>query len=234
MKKIAFILLSLVLVGCGTYVTKEEFAPNMYKDHPQTIVVLPPMNKSTSAEAKEYYTTTIAEPLTQSGYYVYPLEVVNDVLKQEGLYDTETMLAVPPQKFREFFGADAVLYLTILEWNTSYMITSGSVTVKVAYELKSTSTGDVIWFYDDAVTVNTSGDSGNLGGWAGLLAKAITTAIKTAATDYVPIAKEANEKILLAIPFGKYHKQYNADMKIKVEKKKALKPEEENQKKNPS
>ncbi len=234
MKKIAFILISLSFVGCGTYVTKEEFAPEMYKDHPQTIVVLPPINKSTSAEAKEYYSTTIAEPLTQSGYYVYPMEVVNDVLQQEGLYDTETMLSVPPQKFREFFGADAVLYLTILQWNTSYMITSGSVTVKVAYELKSTHTGDAIWFYDDAVTINTSGNSGNTGGWAGLLAQVITTAITTAVTDYVPIARQANEKILLAIPFGKYHKQYNADMKSKIEKKKSLKPVEEESPKGPS
>jgi hypothetical protein len=231
MKKLVCLILSLSVFGCGTYVTKDEFAPKMYEEHPVTIVVLPPINKSTAADAKEYYATTIAEPLTQSGYYVFPMEVVNDVLQQEGLYDTETMLAVPPQKFREFFGADAVLYLTILQWNTSYMITSGSVTVQVAYELKSTQTGEVLWFYDEAITINTTGDSGNMGGWAGLLAQVITTAIKTAATDYVPIAKQANEKILLAIPFGKYHSKYNADMKDKVEKKKALGQTEEEAKK---
>jgi hypothetical protein len=234
MRTMVSMILVFSFVGCGTYVTKEEFAPKMYEQHPQTIVVLPPMNKSTSAEAKEFYATTIAEPLTQSGYYVYPMEVVYDVLQQEGLYDTETMLTVPPQKFHEFFGADAVLYLTILEWNTSYMITSGSVTVKVAYELKSAYTGDVLWFYDDAVTINTTGDSGNMGGLAGLLAQVITTAIKTASTDYLPVARQANEKILTAIPFGKYHKQYKDDMKVKVEKKEALEPAEEKPKKDPS
>jgi hypothetical protein len=227
MKTLTCVILSISLIGCGTYVTKQEFAPKMYDDHPLTIIILPPINKSTAADAKEYYVTTVAEPLTQRGYYVYPTEVVNDILQQEGLYDTETMLAMPPQKFREFFGADAVLYLTILEWNTSYMITSGSVTVKVAYELKSTRSGEVLWFYDDEVSVNTSGDSGNIGGWAGLLTKVITTAVKTAATDYVPIAREANEKILLAIPFGKYHNQYNADMSDKIQLKKAFNQKQE-------
>jgi hypothetical protein len=191
----------------------------MYSEHPISILVLPPLNKSTAADAKEYYTTTISGPLTNCGYYVFPIEVVNDILKQEGLFDTETMMNIPPQKFKEYFGADAVLFVTILEWNTSYFITAGSVTVKLACELRSTATGDVLWFYDDAVTVSTTGDSGGAGGWVGLLVKAATTAINTAVTDYVPLARQANEKILVAIPYGKYHKDYDKDAKAKIEKK---------------
>jgi hypothetical protein len=129
------------------------------------------------------------------------------------------MMNVPPQKFKEFFGADAVLFVTITQWNTSYLITSGSVTVKLTCELRSTATADVLWYYDDTVTVDTSGDSGGAGGWAGLLVKAVSTAIKTATTDYVPLARKANEKILLAIPFGKYHKEYNTDSQVRIEKK---------------
>jgi hypothetical protein len=212
-------VMAIAFVGCNPQITKQEFAPKMYSEHSLSIVVLPPINNSTAADAKEYYTTTIAEPLTNCGYYVFPLEVVNDILKQEGLFDTETMMNVPVQKFREFFGADAVLFVTIEKWNTSYLITSGSVTVTIRCELKSTVTGEVLWFYDDTVTVDTSGDSGGAGGWAGLIAKAVTTAIKTAATQYVPLARKANEKILLAIPYGKYHESYNADGQMKIEKK---------------
>ncbi|MFN0157070.1 MAG: GNA1162 family protein [Bacteroidota bacterium] len=140
---------------------------------------------------------------------------------QEGLFDTETMMNVPPQKFMEFFGADAVLYVTLLEWNTSYFITSGSVTVKAACELRSTRTGSLIWFYDEAVTVNTSGESGGAGGLAGLLIKAVTTAIKTATQSYIPLARDASAQIFLAMPFGKYHKEFGQDRKNKVEKKKS-------------
>jgi hypothetical protein len=221
-KYFVVLVIALALYGCNPTITKHEFAPKMYDQHPVSILVLPPQNKSTAADAKEYYSTTIAEPLTNSGYYVFPTEIVNDVLKQEGLFDTETMLNVPPQKFKEFFGADAVMYVTILKWNTQYLITSGSVTVQISCELKSTTTSDVIWFYDDEVVVNTSGDSGNAGGLAGLLVKAVTTAIKTAATQYVTVARDANAKILLAIPYGKYHPEYNKDGQKVIEKKKKV------------
>ena len=209
----------VMLSGCTKYVTKEEFAPKMYESQPLTILVLPPINKSTAADAKEYYSTTVAEPLTNTGYYVFPMEVVNDILKQEGLFDTETLEGIAPQKFKEYFGADAVMYVIIEEWNTQYLITSGSVSVKLSSELKSTTTGETLWFYDDRVVVNTTGESGGAPGLAGLLVQAATTAIKTAATGYVPLARQANAKIFLAMPYGRYNKQFGQDRAMKIEQK---------------
>jgi hypothetical protein len=222
MKKLQYLLfgyLAIILSGCATFVTKEEFSPEMYVEHPTSILVLPPINNSTAADAKEYYATTVEEPLTNSGYYVFPMEVVYDMLQQEGLYDTETMTDIPVEKFKEYFGADAVLYVTIQEWDTQYLITSGSVDVKAACELKSTSSGKTLWFYDEKVSVNTSGSNAGAGGLLGLVVQAVTTAIQTAAQDYVPIAKEVNKKIFVAMPFGVYHKDFNKDMKFKVKKK---------------
>lgn len=226
MKRILSLLsvfLFINLVGCATYITKEEFSPKMYTERPLSILVLPPMNNSTAADAKDYYMTTVAEPLTNSGYYVFPMEIVSDILQQEGLYDTETMLDAPLEKFKEYFGADAVMYVTIEEWDTQYFITSGSVDVKAKCELKSTTTGEVIWFYDDKISVNTSGSDGGAGGWMGLLVKVVTTAIQTAATDYVPIARDVNKNIFLAMPFGKYNPMFDKDQKDKIKKKEAAK-----------
>ena len=195
------------LVGCvPPHMSKQEFAPKVYAEHPISIVVLPPSNKSTAADAKDYYLTTIAEPLTNTGYYVFPIEVITDILKQEGLSDVETMYKIPPQKFAEFFGADAVLYVSILKWNTGYYVVAGNVTVQIECELKSTRTGESLWYYNEESVVNTTDNSGS-GGLLGL----IVTAIKTAATDYVPIAREVNKKIMIALPYGKYHKSFNQD-----------------------
>ncbi len=213
------LILGLNLIGCATYITKDEFAPQMYSEHPVSILVLPPINNSTAADAKEYYTTTVAEPLTNTGYYVFPMEVVYDVLQQEGLYDTETMLNVPVEKFYDYFGADAVLYVTINKWDTQYLITSGSVNVQATCELKSTHTGELLWFYDEEIDVNTSGSNAGAGGWVGLIAQVVTTAVQTAAQDYVPIARDVNKKIFMALPVGKYGKRYDKDQKDKVKKK---------------
>ncbi len=219
-----------LLSACGPkYITKGEAFPQMYEYHPVSILVLPPINETTAADAKEYYSTTIAEPLTYSGYYIYPLEVTSDILKGEGIYDAELLLDMPPQKFKEVFGADAVLYIKILKWDTSYYVIGGNVTVSVDFLLRSTETGEDLWKYDGIIVVDTSGDSGGAPGLAGLLINVITTAIKTATTDYVPVAKRANTIALLSIPYGKYHPNYDKDRESKavIEKKVKQKTESE-------
>ena len=182
----------------------------MYIERPISILVLPPINETTAADAKEYYATTIAEPLSLYGYYVFPIEVVSEILKSEGVYDTETLLNVDPAKFREYFGADGVMYVRIKKWDTAYYVIGGNVSVGVHCLLKSTTSGDTIWEYDDIVVYNTSASSSG-GGLGGLIAAVIITAIQTATTDYVPIAKQVNYRVLQTIPFGKYNPRCDQD-----------------------
>jgi len=78
------------------------------------------------------------------------------------------------------------------------------VTVAATLILKSTTTGDELWKYRGMLQVDTSG--GNMGGGiAGLIAKVIVTAINTAGTDYVPIAKRVSHRTVASMPYGKYH-----------------------------
>lgn len=207
----------VVLSSCAPKeITKGEAFPKMYAEHPVAILVLPPMNETTAADAKEYYSTTIAEPLSFAGYYVFPIEVVSDMLKAEGLYDTETMLGMPVQKFRDYTGADAVLFIKIKKWDTHYYVLAGNVTVSVDFLLKSTITGAELWKYSGTMRVDTTGDSGGAGGLAGLLIKVIATAAKTAAQDYVPVALRANVLALHSIPFGKYNPSFSQDKQMQA------------------
>lgn len=212
----------IMLNSCAKTLTKQKAFPQMYEKPPLSILVLPPLNESTAADATDYYTTTIAEPLALTGYYVLPIEVITDILKMEGMYDVNTLFSVPPDKFREYFGADAVLYIKILQWKKVYAVLAGSVTVSVDFQLVSTTTQEVLWQYNGTIKVDTSGDSGGGGGIAGLIAKAITTAVKTAATDYVPVARKANFQALVSIPCGKYHAQHGKDGEAKVVKEKKM------------
>ncbi|MBM4176837.1 MAG: hypothetical protein FJ213_11810 [Ignavibacteria bacterium] len=209
----------MVLFGCNTYITKEEFSPELYSERPITILVLPPINNTTASDAKEYYSTTVSEPLANSGYYVLPIEVVNDILQQEGLFDTETLESIPLQKFFEYFGADAVLSVTLEKWDIQFLLTSGSVTVKVSCQLQSTHTGKILWYYDDEISVSTTGETGGAKGWAGLLVQVLTTAVKTATQSYIPIARKVNSQIFITLPFGKYHSEYDTDKSYQIKKK---------------
>ena len=62
---------AVIVAGCAPKATtKGEEFPLMYEETPLTILILPPMNESTAAEAKQYYATTVQEVLSYWGYYV--------------------------------------------------------------------------------------------------------------------------------------------------------------------
>ncbi len=202
-------------IGCAptTMATKGSEFPLMYEEAPTTILILPPINQSTAADAKEYYATTIQEVLSFWGYYIFPYEVTADIFRIEGIYDAELVTDVPLTKFREFFGADAVLFTTIKKWDLSYMVLAASLTVSIDAQLKSTISDQILWNYNGTVVVDLSG--GNTGGGiAGLIVKAIVTSVQSAMVDYVPHSQTANYRALSSLPFGKYHPQYMTDQSI--------------------
>jgi len=151
--------LSFLVYSCAPMISKQEFAPKMYSHHPLTILVY-----LLWTNQRQLMQKNTIQPLLRSPHEQRILRIPN----WSGQWCDETGGFVwyrvlhqhSPQKFREYFDADAVLYVTILEWNTSYYVTGGNVSVKISCELKSTTTGEVLWFYNDVVIVNTSGNNG--------------------------------------------------------------------------
>jgi hypothetical protein len=217
-----FVILLVLLSACvPAKVTKKDAFPEMYNERPLSILVLPPINVTTAADAKEYYLTTVAEPISYAGYYIFPIEVTSDILKSVGLPDTEIISQVHLQKFKEFFGADAVLFVKIVKWDTSYAVIAANVAVGIECVLKSTTTFKNLWQYDGVVVVDTSGGSGG-GGLIGLAVKAVITAIATATTDYVPIARRVNHMVIGSVPYGKYHPGFDTDREVEILQRKVI------------
>jgi len=203
----AFVALSCLLGGCASpvLVTKAQKFPRMYEEKPVTIFVLPPINSTTAVDAKEYYSTAIPQPLAFAGFYVLPIELTSELLKSQGLYDTELLINQPVNRFGEYFGADAVLFTHIKKWDKSYAVLAAALTVTIDAKLKSTRSNEVLWEYSGTIVADLSGQSSTGNPLVDLLANAIITGIKTAASDYVPYAELATTQLLQTVPFGKYH-----------------------------
>jgi len=216
LKILSVVMAVAYITGCGpARETRIKMFPKMYSESPQSILILPPINTSTAANAKEYYSTTIQEPLAYKGYYVYPYEVTSEILKQEGIYDAELLTNIPLKKFNEYFGADAVLFTKINKWDIRYLVIGGNLTIQIEAKLKSTKTDQEIWKYTGTVVVDLSGGNSG-GGVAGLIAKAIVTAVNAAIVDYVPHARRANYYALSSMPVGKYHQKYRKDQNDQI------------------
>ena len=222
---IKYIILPLLAIvyfgGCAGHigsqpVTKGQEFPGMYEEKPRSLLIMPPMNESTAADAKDYYATTIEIPLAFHGFYVFPYEITSDVLKQQGIYDAELLYNMPLNKFYDYFGADAVLFTRIKKWDTSYVVLASSLTISIDAEIKSTRSSRVLWKYNGTVVVDLSGGNNSGGDLIGLIVGAVATAINTAAADYTTYAKQANGRFIGSMPYGYYHPGYLKDQGMQV------------------
>lgn len=214
---VAFLVLAfLTLTGCAQRTTKLAEFPKMYEEKPHSILVLPPINESTDAEAKDYYSITVSIPLIFHGYYVFPYELTSEVLKQEGIYDSELLRDLPLEKFKGYFGADAVLFTTIKKWDLQYLVISSTLTVSIDCEIKSTQTSETLWNYSGTAVVDLTGSNNSGGGLAGLIVKVAMTAANSAAADYVRYARVANGLAIAALPYGQYHPLYGQDKELEI------------------
>lgn len=225
-----FYLFLFIFDGCALKpVTKEVEHPLIYRGGPVAILVLPPMNRTFDVEVKELYAATIAEPLSLCGYYVLPIEVTSDILKMEGVYDTELLLNTSPQKFKTYFGADAVLYTTIDHWNVMDMMVAATVEGKPVYHsfflmdiqfmLKSTSSGKTLWKCHREVEIDMDKRMSFL---AQVIFAILMDDREVFRTKYfIDYAMEANQIALETLLDGKYHPIYGMDRNAEfVDKKK--------------
>ncbi|MAZ58728.1 MAG: hypothetical protein CMP56_04935 [Flavobacteriales bacterium] len=208
--KTSIITLTFLISACSTSskLTKATAYEGVYAEKPVTVLLMPPINKSTNVEAKDYFHATLNVPIVNSGYYVIPPFLSMAILKQESAYDSELFVNAPLSKFKEVFGADVALFTTIHKWDKSAI--GATVTVKIEYILKSTTTNEVLFSRTGDIIYNASVDT-NIGGLAGILADLAASAINTAATKYVDLAKSCNSHTFRDLPAGKYHPNYEKD-----------------------
>lgn len=210
MKNIFYIVIAGYLISSCSGLpiqTKAEAYPAMYDDRkPLSVLVIPAINNSTAAEATDFFNVTITEPLSNVGYYTMPVEIVKDIFQKEGIVDSTMIKGLPTSIFKKNFGADAVLFVTINKWDKQYVVIAGNVSVSMDYVMLSTETSEVIWSYSATQTINTTAESSGF-----IMLDILSTAITTATTDYVPIAKQVNYQAFTALPHGGYSDLHGLD-----------------------
>ncbi len=90
------ILLIIVIAGaffssCTTTapIAKSVAYKGIYDEKPLTILLMPPINRSTNVESKEYFHSTLNIPIANAGFYVIPTFLSMEILKKESAYDAE-------------------------------------------------------------------------------------------------------------------------------------------------
>ena len=187
--------IAAALHGCAAVPDKDysAFRANM----PRSILVLPPVNESIEAEASYSYLTVASEAIGEQGYYVYPVAVIDEFMKDNGLPDPEDMHAVPLAKIEEIIGPDAVLYITLEEFGQKFELLTSTTRVRARASLVDVDTGQELWNND----VNHAVGSASTGG--GLLGEVLNAAINqigNTLNDKVHDAARLAHRQLVATP----------------------------------
>jgi len=204
MKRIHLLVTALVavlLTGCASApVVKPDYSA-FEAAKPRSILVVPATNKSVDVDAPAYLLTTLTVPLAEKGFYVFPIHTAKTVLEQEGMYEGEQIHKQPPEQLAKMFGADAVLYVTINQWDAKYVVIQTTVTVDFDYRLVSKD-GTELWKANKRMQYTPQNQGG------GLLGAAIAAAMERARPNYMPLTQMANNDVFVygptAIPDGPY------------------------------
>lgn len=205
---ICFFLLACTLTACSPVITRGTQYAKMYEEDPTTILIMPPINRTTFVEAKDYFYTTLYVPLVEKGYYVYSPYMTLQMLQEESAYDSEMFLESDLSAFHKILNADAAMFTIIKSWKRSKI--GGTLTCGVEYILRSTKTGETLYKREGLISVDTSINS-NSGSLLGALIDLAATAINTAATDKVVAGRMCNVYVLSDMPEGKYGTKYKND-----------------------
>lgn len=197
-KRIAIVLLSVMLAtGCATQQKNIDYTA-FKQSRPGTILVLPPLNNSLDAAATYGMLSQVTYPLAESGYYVLPVALVDETFKQNGLTAPGDIHGVAPAKLREIFGADAVLYMNVQKYGSSYTVLDSITTVTAEARLVDLKNGALLW--EGSATASNNGNSNNqAGGLIGILVSAIVNQIIATNTDVShDMAGFASARLLMA------------------------------------
>ena len=207
-----WIVVVAVLLALGGCVDTKSYDYTNYREHPpRSILVLPPVNQSTAVQGTYSYLSTVSRPLAEHGYYVFPVAVIDQYLKDNGMPTAGEMHQVPLNKVAEVIGADAVLYLTLEQYGSKYQLVSATSIVTVSARLVDTHSGILLW--DGRATAqNGSSGSGNI--LADLVAAAITQAINSKTDAAHAICPQANTLLFdvkdRGLPYGPYSPKHQA------------------------
>lgn len=192
---LAAMVAALVLGGCATPPPPVDYSA-FAQAKPASLLILPPLNESPEVTATAGVWAHATRPLAEAGYYVLSTALVDQTFRQNGWDTPDEIHAVPTAKLREVFGADAVLYLRIKKYGTSYAVLLSDTRVEIEGRLVDLRSGTQLWA-GSAAASSAEQQQQAQGGLVGLLVVALVRQIADTALDAAFLqADVANQRLL--------------------------------------
>lgn len=171
--------MAALVTGCAT--KKPYDYSEFIKSDPKSILILPPKNMSPDVKATYSFYSHTQRPVAEAGFYVFPVTLVDETFKNNGLTVVDEIHNVQLPKLREIFGADAVLYIDIKNYGTRYLIINSASIVTAEAKLVDAKNGNILW--QGSASASSEEGNNNQGGLAVLLVTAVIKQVMGTALD---------------------------------------------------
>ncbi len=200
-RRISLLAAFLLLTGCVAPQQNIDYTA-FRQSKPRSILVLPPLNNSPDMRATYSFLSTVTQPLAEAGYYVFPVALVDQTFRENGLLNPGEMHQAPPAKLREIFDADSTLYITVTQYGPVYRVLSSEIRVTADAKLVDNRDGQVLW-QGQATASDSEGRNNSGGGLVGALIIAVVKQVVSNVGDQGhPVARKASKRLLAVKPNG--------------------------------
>lgn len=169
-----------VLGGCAHKPVAYDYAA-FRQANPKTLLVMPPINDSPDVKASSSVWAQATLPLAEAGYYVLPVTLVDETFRQNGIQTANDAQDIPREKLRDFFGADAAVYVKVTKYGTTYHVISSDTVVEAQARIIDLRSGALLW-EGSAAASSAEQNNGN-SSLAVLLVAAVVKQIINTTTD---------------------------------------------------
>lgn len=185
------VLGALLMSGCATKAPPYDYtAFNQAK--PATLLVLPPLNESPDVKATPSLWSNATKPLAEAGYYVLPVTLVDETLRQNGVETATDAHSIATNKLRDYFGADAAVYIKVTRYGSTYSVVMSETVVEADAKIVDLRSGALLW--EGKARASSAEQQQSQGGLVGMLVVAIVQQVLSTTTDaahgYAGIASE--------------------------------------------
>ena len=217
LKFIAVAILAIFFTGCSVKEPEPYDYSAFLQKKPRSILVLMPTNDSTDVTGSAAVLANAVAPLSEVGYYVFPVTLVNDTFKQNGITEPSEIAAVPLNKLDKIFHADSVLYINIKDYGTSYAVISSSTKVVLEAKLIDIKSGAKLWEGTaTAIEDSSSGQSSLLGMLVSAVISQVANTISDRSYDLAAMADAYlfSSNCHNCILYGPYSPHYGKDAQL--------------------
>jgi hypothetical protein len=136
---------AFMVFGCASKIPHKVVSD--YSKRGARLIAVAPVNNHTADEkAAVLLRETVIRELYFKGYPKISPKVIDE--KLSSVYGSKMDFKrgdVPPKTMGDLLGVDAVLYCTLTQFKTSYILVYAPVRVSITFELRDTKTGETLW-----------------------------------------------------------------------------------------